>query len=205
MTLPWDRLEDEPNDWYSRFELFRLAGPTRKLIDVWRSEGDTEGKEIPHRWYTVAGKWHWTERAEAWDEENRQRMRDAVNEQLEEFRANWIQREARVAGELMDKAVQMLKFPLADVRRVNEDTGEVTVIMPTKWTMSDAAKYVLTASKIGRLAVGLKTDSQQVDVVSDKEIQDQLDKELARRIRLTTDPTAEGEPDDDPDYELDAK
>ena len=66
----WERLENEPNRWFQRFELFRLLGPNRSIAAVYRSEVEAKGRkgsEPGQAWYTAAADHRWLERAEAWD------------------------------------------------------------------------------------------------------------------------------------------
>lgn len=67
---PWERLDDEPNRWFQRFERFRLLGPTRSIEALYRAEREAKGREVKrpsHRWYISSDLYRWKERAEAWD------------------------------------------------------------------------------------------------------------------------------------------
>ena len=67
--LPWERQPGEPALWFGRFVLYRELGPTRTVVDAWRSEGKKGHAQRPHhRWYDVATAWHWDARATAYDE-----------------------------------------------------------------------------------------------------------------------------------------
>ena len=54
----------------------------------------------------------------------------------------------------MERVAAMLKMPL--VRQQVE--GGKTVVLPVRWSQKDIALFLATASKIGRLALGLETD-----------------------------------------------
>jgi len=75
----WERLPDEPNRWYARFDQFRLMGSGRSLLALYRSEREKAGKggivrRVPGSWDQAAERFRWRERAETWDEAERQRM-----------------------------------------------------------------------------------------------------------------------------------
>lgn len=74
--FPWDRLEGETVRDFTRFERYRLLGPTRNITAVYLEETPEEkrGKKTPKRrnipatkWYQIAERNRWKERAEAWD------------------------------------------------------------------------------------------------------------------------------------------
>jgi hypothetical protein len=73
---PWDRLQGEPEHWFARFEMYRLAGPTRTVEASYRSEARDKAKRyLPTNWKRAVERWHWKERAEAWDDDERERAR----------------------------------------------------------------------------------------------------------------------------------
>ena len=190
---PLARLPDEPDRWFDRYERFRLLGPQRTVTAAWRSE-DPEANannSVPPHWYETSRKYRWRERAGAWDDEQREKMREAESLALEQRRAAWLELETRASNAMIKKALDMLEFPLAEERTVDEETGEVVVAAPAGWRMRDAATLLDKASKIARLGMGLKTDDQRVDVVSDADIRAQLEAERERYGRLTSDPTEE--------------
>jgi hypothetical protein len=109
-TAPsWDRLADEPNLWFSRFERYRLAGPDRSLRAAHNAEKADKGKKrqrsIPGAWSRAAARWNWRERAEAWDEHERVQSRVAHAREIEEMNSRHIQE----AQALQNKAIQRLK------------------------------------------------------------------------------------------------
>lgn len=68
----WDRLPEESNRWFMRFERFRLAGPGRTMIAIYNAERVARGLEesaaLSGRWRKVIKLRRWVERAEAWDQ-----------------------------------------------------------------------------------------------------------------------------------------
>ena len=94
MTDTWDRKPDEPNLWYDRFDVYRLLGPRRSVeraFNVLRQSGQLRGARPGAAWYNAAKQWHWKQRAEAWDTQERERLRqiestrreDAHNERID--------------------------------------------------------------------------------------------------------------------------
>jgi hypothetical protein len=65
---PWDRQAEEPNRWYQRFTAFRLQGSERSVEATWRQVANSNGKKRPgSSWNSNSNKWHWNDRAQAWD------------------------------------------------------------------------------------------------------------------------------------------
>ena len=153
---PWSKQPGESTRWFSRFERFRLMGPTRTLRECVNAERVTKGHEkapnTPTSWREAAIKWHWVARAQDWDMQVIEDDRAAWEKRREEWRA----REFELSSSLAKKAAEMLVFPVARVVR-NED-GHTTIIEPAEWRMGDAAKLADTASKLARLAAGLVTE-----------------------------------------------
>ena len=73
---PWDQMPGEPDRWYGRFKVYLELGPTRTL-----QAADTRGRSNragieplttePASWSMVSRKWHWRQRANAWDVQQR--------------------------------------------------------------------------------------------------------------------------------------
>jgi len=70
----WDRQKGEPSKWFDRFEKFRLLGPQRTYIEVYRQEKEAATGEshdhlraVPSTWRERGQQWQWRERASAWD------------------------------------------------------------------------------------------------------------------------------------------
>lgn len=72
---PWDQQPGESKLWFKRFSLFLLLGPTRSVVEAYRAEygrkheGAATPKEAASNWKTMAARWRWNDRAEAWDRE----------------------------------------------------------------------------------------------------------------------------------------
>jgi hypothetical protein len=132
---PWDRQPNEPSRWYTRFELYRLAG--RSLLAIYNDERQKAGKgkatRIPGAWDRAAARWSWRERAAAWDEHERQKARDARARDIAEMRSRHVQE----AIALQAKAIERLK------------SLELEDLSP-----GDVARFFTEATKLERIARG---------------------------------------------------
>src|SRR6266704_2717379 len=74
----WLRLPGESNLWYSRFVLHLRLGPARTMLGAVHLEDAQENRLVtrwtPGSWRSAALKFHWKERAEAWDEHRRKEV-----------------------------------------------------------------------------------------------------------------------------------
>lgn len=72
---PWERKPDEPTRWYDRFVQFYLPlGTTRSILRAYRlytqslEDGQSKSdKYAPSPWYDHSKTWHWSNRADAYD------------------------------------------------------------------------------------------------------------------------------------------
>lgn len=188
----WERRPDEPSKWFDRFTVYRLLGPERSLYAAFVKYTARDGAKrrekyrgVPGSWRDNAERWDWSERAEAWDEAEHLRIEAEWEARRQELRNS----EWKMSGELLDKAKQMLMFPLA--RTEHEQRGETTVITsiyPSRWSMGDAGRLIETASKIGRLAAEMETD--RVRNMNDQELLDFISEKLSGTPDAPADPGA---------------
>lgn len=69
----WQPLPDEPERWYARFEHYRRLGPERSIAAAYRADAGAGAAGRPSKaWYSMAARWRWAMRAEAWDEHTRE-------------------------------------------------------------------------------------------------------------------------------------
>jgi hypothetical protein len=87
----WDRIEDEPGNWYARFLLFRNMAATQRgfyqaYVEEARISQKKHAKHIPGSWSDAADKWQWRKRADAYDAHllGEQEAKEARLRQLEE-------------------------------------------------------------------------------------------------------------------------
>ncbi len=169
----WERREGEPNKLFDRFEIYRLLGPSRSLYaayNAWRERSGAKSARkragLPQSWRLAAEKWQWQPRAEAFDEHERAQQIAEWQRRRDELREH----EWKFSQELLDKARQMLVFPLAKTVRSTQDGGQtvVTEVYPAQWKLADAARMLEAASKLARLAVG--EDTERISVHGDVEL-----------------------------------
>ena len=88
--MPWDRLEDEDDLWYERFEIFRQLGAIRSIAQTYRiaqrERPELTGKSPNSTWSEKVAKYRWLERARAWDDYQREQFRAKELEIAEERR-----------------------------------------------------------------------------------------------------------------------
>jgi hypothetical protein len=170
--------EGEPNKWYDRFQIYLLLGSSRSIYaayTAWRERSGKTPREsaqkragLPKSWVDAAAKWEWVKRAEAFDENERQQQLSDWTRRRDELRES----EWKFSQELLDKARQMLVFPLAKTVRSQQADGQtiVTEVYPTRWSIGDVAKFLEAASKLGRLALGEETErvAHTMEITSDE-------------------------------------
>ena len=152
---PWDRQRKdgklEPALWFERFELWRRAGPGRKLLTVVNQYRDQTGQKrsnyTPNSWRKAFDDWDWRRRAEAWDEHEHRRKEEKFREQCDE----WAEGRFEDARKLREKARAYLAFPVSQRATTGED-GRTYIIeaLPTAWA-KDAAAILKTADELARI------------------------------------------------------
>ena len=81
MEQLWNRMKNENSKWYERFEQFRMLGPDRTLLGILNQmvvqPGEKRRTSIPASWSNAFVKFNWKARAEAWDDAERHKNRQA--------------------------------------------------------------------------------------------------------------------------------
>lgn len=85
----WEVLDGEPHKAFSRFERYRLLGPERSIAAAYREVTGRDGRPSD-KWYQVAERWRWKERAEEWDHSERERSRREYEQRRQTNRKNRI-------------------------------------------------------------------------------------------------------------------
>lgn len=152
-TQPWDRQRDEygeleRNLWYDRFTRYRLQGSSRSLLEAVNQWRDTKGRErtynTPPSWRRAHDRWRWKERAEQWDEHERQLL---MAEQ-EEARAAMVERHVRLG-------MAMETVGARKIQQLGQDEGLEDV------TPAEARLYIKDGVAIEREARGMPEESDR--------------------------------------------
>lgn len=208
MVDGWLQQPGESDAAYAAFVSYRDVGPGRTVDEAYRrskgvgAEGaprdqqETKGgARAPGRWREWAKEWSWKDRATAYDN----RVQDAVVEarvevvrQVEAAGAHlWAQRahELREAEWTARKRLVDMADKLAAklIERLDDETADITL------SAAQVAKAYETASKIGRLSVGLETDrpasvpvpSTSLEDMTPEEL-DEYERSLMERTRAAT-------------------
>lgn len=150
----WDRQRDEQGElepmlWFDRFTLHRQCGPGRNLLSTFNKSlaqpGAKRRTSVPSSWFRASKKWAWDERAEAWDEHERQRIEAKFQQECDAWRAN------RFSGaqQLWDIGKKMLDtFPVA--RQTVKKDGETTIIEPITGVLAEIARVWKLADELAR-------------------------------------------------------
>lgn len=181
---PWERQRDEDGElepmlWYRRFRDFLRQGPGRELLaacNEWRDrKGHQRSSYTAGSWRRNCEKWHWRDRAAAYDAAQDLRIQREWEERRRELReTEWAR-----SNELLDKVRQMLQLPIieAETQQRTDENGNVTsvtIVKPADWRLRDIPYTFETASKLARLAAEMETERTseevrgEIDVVFDQ-------------------------------------
>ena len=126
----------------------------RSLLRAYNNESAEKGvgrrNSVPSSWDKAAQKWNWKKRAACWDAYQRRLDQEKWVSRRNELR----EREWQMSQSALNKAEEMLKFPVA--RKVSNDG--LTVVDPGKWTFRDAIAILVQASDLGRRACQMDED-----------------------------------------------
>ncbi len=165
----WKRQKGETQVWYLRFQAYLRSGHGRSMLRVFNLEraekGLKEAVSLSGHWRKMAVRHNWRERANAFDV-----WRNEVEQRkYERLRKAYRQREIEIAEGLINKATQMLNFPLVVSEQTTESDGGRTIvhttIHPARWNMRDAAAIMGMADKLYRLALVMETEHTTEEVI----------------------------------------
>lgn len=171
----WSQQPGENNRWFNRFELYRLAGPNRSMLDAYNEEhrrkAEKAGKvykrktSMASNFYEKAREWQWEKRAQAWDNHvlEQQRAKDAeargkALEQVHKLRRTTIEALQAMLGQVItaeQKAVKQTGEPSIDPKTLKELAQAASIIFkesriefgePTEYTDITSAREKLSPS-----------------------------------------------------------
>lgn len=170
MSYIWERQPYETNAGYELFLAYLEQESPRSLLVAYNKvrakRGQKGAQKVPGSFRElsfgkrrsgkdVEGGIPFTVRAIAFDNH----VHSVELEKWQARRMEIKEQEWAAADGMMEKVNQMLLFPI--MRQVAEDG--VTVIEPAGWALRDIPVLAQTASKLGRLAVGMETESIKLD------------------------------------------
>ena len=146
---PWEQLPGENSLWYGRFKAWLHQKKPRSMLALWKAEKAEKGGKpaikLPHAWDIVINKFHWYDRAAAWDKAEQERL----DRELFEKRERQRERELRAADRLYGKAEDLMDLP--HERIVEEE--EFTVHYPDHKAFKTAADLYAEARTNARAAL----------------------------------------------------
>jgi hypothetical protein len=148
---PWERLPEEAEKWFERFDHYRIQGPTRTLEAAWRSEAKSSKVKRPSSaWYKAAKRYRWHERAAAWDASQRATRQKAREEDIERDAELWRQ-SVRALAQLRLARGQAILKARADRNIRTADALKMIVDGGRDWTAAGTGRGSLTTpgSKTG--------------------------------------------------------
>lgn len=168
---PWERQPYESAADFRLFQLYLEQDPPRSVNAAYRKykqrgRKEAQVKHAPGSWRNLAngktrhsaeipGSLTWAARTLAWDDY----LADLERSKWVKRRLELKEKEWDVGSRLMEKAEQMLMFP---VIRTESENG-YTLIMPAGWKLSDIPNVANAASKLARLAANMATENIDID------------------------------------------
>ena len=133
ITPLWKRLPNEPAKWFSRFEIYLSLGPERSVRLAYKKVREARSGPLANNWNAPTGAvatwslasrtWDWAQRADAWDEENRQILaRQHAQRRIDE-------REARI--QIITEQLQLARAALLACQMGELGVDEARRLLPT--------------------------------------------------------------------------
>ena len=136
MAEIWERQKNESSKAYAAFCIYRDLGVERSLEKVAQNRGKPGSKSWLNTWST---KYHWVERAQAYDDYLEQEKRKEQEKAILEM----VERHTKEAMALQQKALERLKS-----------------LDPNELSTRDVLNYLMEAMKLERLSRGEPTEIQ---------------------------------------------
>lgn len=162
---PWEQQPNEPKEAFLLFQKYLNLGITRTLrklyLQTCRDSKTEPANKVPNRVKELAEKHDWVRRAFAYEESiiNEDARHKAIR------RAELREEEYAIARQMIDKAKDMLKFPLQQVTYTGEN-NQVTIINPADWRLTDVVALVKAASELSRLSLDMSQGRIEVTPVA---------------------------------------
>lgn len=105
MPEPWERQDDESDEAFEAFQIYRDMGVGRSMAAVRKELGKSQS--LMERW---SSKYSWVDRAKAWEREQDRILRLQQIEDIKKMR----KRHADLAVEMLEKALEGLRLLTPD-------------------------------------------------------------------------------------------
>ncbi len=172
LQAPYMRWPDESGPAYAAFQAYmNMHFSERTLTEAYR-----RARNRPHvntasgTWSMWFQKYHWAERASAWDAELARVEREAMLREAALRAQRWadrrlqlIEQEWEDAQRMREMGLQMLNHSITQTVETTEELTDnglqvINQVKPVGWRMRDAALFLTKASDIGRRAANMATD-----------------------------------------------
>jgi hypothetical protein len=153
MPMYWERQRSESAKAFHAFTHYRDQGSKRSIDAAFREHvQDCEGRQVgagraPGRWDLWARRYVWVDRAAEYDAEVDRKKREAYEKVLVRVAASRKARQAAIALKMQEKAVDSIE-----------------VLGPGMIEAKDLPKFVETAAKMEREALGLPAETTQTQL-----------------------------------------
>lgn len=156
---PWDRRPGEPSKWFARFEQYRLLGPNRSYLAVYKAERIAAGKSgavtrIPGSWDENAAAWEWRARVEAFDvaevERHRGSFEAAFRQRVDDYNRQLVQ----ACDATFGAGVQMLTLAVKRLAKVQSEDELALADVPAAVRAGATAINLALNQKAAALSVG---------------------------------------------------
>jgi hypothetical protein len=128
-----------------------------------------KSRAYPTFWSKIRHRWCWDERAEAWDKADRAKATKRLQNRRLRWESKWLELRDKAwdtSQKLIQRAEEMLEYPLTNVRLETDDTGgQITVIEPTKWSIRDAGPMLSTAMELAKIAADRNSIVQPLEAI----------------------------------------
>lgn len=177
----WERQSGEPAHWYARFYQYLHQEPPRSVMRVYRHYLEQQGEarrgkkaiqaveSLPHGWAAARDKYHWLDRADAYD---RWQMAEQEKKR-EERRLLQEQHELEDAFELRGKAQELIAFPttIQEEQAMGEDgQPQHITMMPADPTVFRVAERLYRGARESArisLKMPMRYISKDIDLHTD--------------------------------------
>lgn len=146
---PWERRKGESDKAYAAFLIFLHLGSDRSLLKAYKQRtGKEAAKAADGSTTSWSVKYHWTERAAAWDDHLAGLARRQLETQTQANVAEWLEARDRAlesaldhGNELLQQARYLAGFPV--VERTVKDNGRTTIFTAVEPKLLVAASRIM--------------------------------------------------------------